>query len=353
MSFTLSTEGLFTGLLGDPELAEILTDDADLAAILRFEAALAKTQAALGLIPDVAAEEISTLCISFEPNLTELKTRVCQDGLVVPGLVTQLRAALSSDHAPYVHFKTTSQDAIDTSLMLRMGQILDRLDGRISTLLHRLGDLKQEAGSMPLMAHTRMQAALPITVGDRIASWTAPLKSLQADSRLLSQKLCLQLAGPVGVLDFPTSTAAELRRQLAAELNLTDPEGSWQTDRSRIVDIGNWLVKLTGGLGKLGQDIALMAQANPPTVRLAKGGSSSAMPHKNNPIQAEVLVTLARYSAAQMVGLQAGQLHEQERSGAAWTLEWLTLPPLVIAAGAASRNAEALLKGISFPTPIH
>ncbi|TIT48326.1 MAG: 3-carboxy-cis,cis-muconate cycloisomerase, partial [Mesorhizobium sp.] len=125
-----------------------------------------------------------------------------------------------------------------------------------------------------------------------------------------------------------------------------DDAPQWHSQRDRIAELANWLSLVTGGLGKFGQDIALMAQAGD-ELQLAGGGSSSAMAHKRNPIDAEMLVTLARYNAAQLSGMHHALVHEQERSGAAWTLEWLILPQMLMAAGASTCVADRLLSNIT------
>lgn len=347
MSFTLPANGFLSGLLGDADIAALFSDSADLTATLEFEVALAAAQATLGLIPEMAAADIRAACTGFSPDSVALDQRVRTDGLAIPGLIAQLREALPKDSAAHLHFKTTSQDAIDTSVMLRLRAVFGILTDRLDQILAGLDSCQARFGEVPLMGQTRMQPALPISVGDRIAAWRAPLQRLRAEIEPgIRPLLSLQLAGPVGCLDLEEQTATALRAQLAAALGLSDPGGSWQTDRTRIVDIATWLSKLAGALGKVGQDITLMAQADPPTVALKRGGSSSAMPHKNNPIQAEVLVTLAGFCATQMSGFHGALVHEQERSGAAWTLEWMLLPSLCVATGASTRIALELLNGI-------
>jgi 3-carboxy-cis,cis-muconate cycloisomerase len=129
-------------------------------------------------------------------------------------------------------------------------------------------------------------------------------------------------------------------------LGLAVPAGSWHTARDNLAEFASWLSLLTGALGKIGQDIALLAQNEVGDVTVAGGGKSSAMPHKSNPVLAEILVALARYNATQLAALHQTLVHEQERSGAAWTLEWMVLPPMVVAAAAALSHAATLLNAL-------
>src|SRR6202012_829905 len=135
--------------------------------------------------------------------------------------------------------------------------------------------------------------------------------------------------------------------ELAARLGLTDAP-CWQVGRGAVGEFGSWLRLVPGALGKLGQDAALMAQNEIGEVRLAGGGGSSAMAHKSNPVGAEVLVALARFCAGQLGTLHQALVHENERSGAAWTLEWLILPPLATATASALRHAATLCEGMRF-----
>jgi 3-carboxy-cis,cis-muconate cycloisomerase len=151
----------------------------------------------------------------------------------------------------------------------------------------------------------------------------------------------LQFGGAAGTLDKLGDKAGTVRATLAKNLGLSD-HPQWQSQRAAVADIAHLLSLISGSLGKFGQDIALLAQAGD-EIALSGGGGSSAMPHKQNPVAAETLVTLARFNAVQLSGIHQSMVHEQERSGAAWTLEWMILPQMVIACGASTRLASALV----------
>ena len=334
---------VLAGLLGDEGLVDLFSVEAELAAMLSFEVALAQAQADLGLIPMEAAQAIVGLQSQFTPDVALLRAAIGSDGVVIPELVKQWRKALG-EHAAHIHFGATSQDAIDTGLILRLKQALGVIEQRLSNLISELASLKQKHGDAPLMGRTRMQAALPITAGDRISTWHDPLPEFHDRMRVLRERgLLLQLGGAVGVLEKFGDKAPELRADVARRLQLAD-HSQWHSQRAAIADVGHLVSLVTGSVGKFGQDVALMADNG--TIRLSGGGATSAMPHKRNPVKAEVLVTLARFNAVQLSGLHHSLVHEQERSGAAWTLEWMILPQMIMACGAALKLGVELSQSI-------
>jgi len=339
MAISAFDHPFLSGLFGDEDVAVHLSAEADIAAMLAFEAALARAEAKAGIVPAAAANRITEICRSFSPDMEKLKISVATDSVVVPELVRQLRYAVGGDEAQHVHLGATSQDVIDTSLMLRLKATLSLLAGRIEKVISGLDQLDRAFGERPLMAYTRMQAAIPITVSDRLRAWRDPLaRHLQAINSL---EFPVQFGGAAGSLDRLGGLGDQVRAELARELALADIH-QWQNQRDPIINIGHCLSLVSGALGKMGQDIALMAQSGG-EIELSGGGTSSAMAHKQNPVAAEMLVTLARFNAVQISGLHQSLVHEQERSGAAWTLEWLLLPQMVMATAAALRLADQLV----------
>jgi 3-carboxy-cis,cis-muconate cycloisomerase len=264
--------------------------------------------------------------------------------------VRQLRAAVGEPHARHLHRGATSQDVIDTSLVLRLAPALDGLDVRLDALDAALAALSARDGATPLMAQTRMQRALPFTVADKLETWREPLPRHRARlAELRPRLLRLQFGGPVGTRAELGPQADAVAEHMAGRLGLGNAP-AWHAQRDGIVELGGWLALVCGSLGKMGQDVALMVQNETGTATLAGGGTSSAMAHKSNPVPAELLVALARFAAGLSGTLAGALVHENERSGAAWTLEWLVLPRLVITAGASLRTALSLVERLSFPS---
>jgi 3-carboxy-cis,cis-muconate cycloisomerase len=348
MTFSALDHPILSALLGDAEVVQAFAFEADLAAMLAFEAALAESEAELDLIPPEAARRIAEACATFRPDLADLAAGAARDGVVAPALVAQLRNHVGEPHAARLHLGATSQDVVDSSLAMRLRLVCEILDRRLAALIAVLRDLGEREGARPLMGRTRMQRALPIVAADRLRSWREPLERHRTRlSELKPRLLVVQFGGPVGARGGLNGKGDAVAAGLARRLGLADGP-CWHVERDAIGEFGAWLSLVAGTLGKIGQDIALMAQNEIGEARLAGGGGSSAMPHKSNPVGAEVLVTLARYAAGLAGSLHQALVAENERSGAAWTLEWLTLPPLVGAAAAALRHALVLCGGLSF-----
>ncbi|HEY9010093.1 MAG TPA: 3-carboxy-cis,cis-muconate cycloisomerase [Devosia sp.] len=338
---------LIDAMLSDQAVDELLSDEAQLAAMLRVEVALAKAEAAVGLIPLPAAGAIESAARDFTPDWDALAAGMQRDGVVVPRLVAQLRRAVGAEHGEALHKGATSQDIIDTALMLQLQPVLELFGERLAAVLAALQALAATSGGAPLMAHTRMQAALPFTVGAKLRTWIEPLEQQQRALAAAGDLLAIQLGGPIGDRSSFDGKGDEIASHLARGLGLADAP-CWHSSRSRIASLGSLLAQTTGTLGKLGSDIGLMAQSEVRAVRIEGGGSSSSMSHKANPVGAEHLVALAHHNAALAGTLFQAMVHENERSGAAWTLEWLTLPQMLRNTGGALRIAAALVSAIRF-----
>ncbi len=333
---------LLSALAGDDEIAALLGDEAQLAAMLDIEGVLAAASADAGLVSSEAAAAIATAIASFTPDHADLARGMARDGLVIPALVAQLRKAVAEPHRAALHKGATSQDIIDTALMVQTAEILTILQSRLADLIGRLSERRQEHASRPLMAHTRMQAALPSTWGAKLDAWIEPLqRHLRALEAMRPSLLVVQLGGPVGDRGSFEGKGDAIAAGLAKRLDL-GIAAPWHATRDPIVALGDRLALITGSLGKIGADVTLLAQTEVAALRLEGGGGSSAMAHKSNPIAAETLVALARFNAGLAGTLQQAMVHEYERSGAAWTLEWLTLPQMFVSTGASLRLALKL-----------
>lgn len=346
MSFVPFDHPYLSALLGDESIAAFFSADADLAAMSRFELALSEAEAEYGVIERAAAQAIAQGLGQFQPDYSRLKQGTARDGVVIPELLRQMRQTIAAEFQSALHYGATSQDAIDTSLMLRLKSATAEIASRLAALILAIETLEARFGADNLMGHTRMQAAIPIKTRDRLASWKQPLQRIEQDlGAIATEGFPLQFGGAAGTLEKLGEKGAAVRADLAKRLGLKDlPQ--WQSQRDIILRIAGILATLSGTLGKIGQDVALLAQAGG-DITIAGGGGSSAMPHKQNPVAAEILVTLARFNAVAISGLHHSMVHEQERSGQAWTLEWLLLPQITVATGAALNHALVLTSNIT------
>lgn len=313
------------GHFGDAEAAGIWSPERALGHMLAFEAAWSRARGTCRLTEAGLAERAARHVEGFAPDIAELRQGTTRDGLPVPELVKQLRAGFDAPEA--IHTGSTSQDVMDSALALTLRETTALLLERLSALEAALGALEARFGGAPLMGRTRMQAALSITVADRIAIWRLPLADHRARLEQLRPRVELvQIGGAAGDRAAFRSDSDGMAAHMAAALGLGNPPRAWHAMRDGLAEYAGALSLISGTLGKMGQDICLMAQQGVDEITLAGGGGSSAMPHKSNPVLAELLVTLARFNAVQVAGMHQALIHEQERSGAAWSLEWMILP---------------------------
>lgn len=332
-----------SGLFADPELELVWSAEAELTHMLAFEAAWSRCGHLAGLWSEADGAEAARAIEKFQINPAELSEGTRRDGVGVPELIKRLRASAGDA----VHTGSTSQDVTDSARALMLVQTADILVPRLGQLDAALGGITDRSGANKLMGRTRMQAALPITVAHRVETWRAPLCAHQMRVRDQLPRIGqIQIGGPVGDRAALGENAQEFVDAVAAELGLRAATHSSHTARDGVVEFASTLSLITGSLGKMGQDLALMAQQCIDDVRLSGGGGSSAMPHKQNPILAELLVTLARYNAVLVGGMHGTLVHEQERSGAAWALEWMLLPQMAKATGRSLNAALELVNSI-------
>jgi 3-carboxy-cis,cis-muconate cycloisomerase len=340
---------MFDGFLSTPEMIAVFDDSAIVQAMFRFEEALARAQAAHELIPNSAARAISAVCAASLYDIAALVHAGRRAGSLAIPLVQELTktvALYDKEAANYVHFGSTSQDVIDTAMAIVTRDALALLDRGIGQLTATLLALAEQHADTPVLARTLMQPAQVSSFGFKAAGWAAPL--VRARARLHSaadSAIQVQLGGAVGTLSAMPVRGAEVRQQVAADLGLACPPGSWHTERDDWVRLGLEVAVLTGSLGKIATDLALMAQGE--IGELAepsdKGrGGSSAMPHKRNPVSAMIALAASHrtpHSAAALLGTMCQQ---HERGLGNWQAELAAWPSLFLSAhGALAALNEA------------
>lgn len=335
---------LHAGLFGDPETEALLSAEAEIAAMIRVEAALARVQAGAGLIPAEAGAAIAAACADLVIAPDSLTAAVARDGVPVPGLVRAIRAAIGGEAAQYLHWGATSQDIVDTALALRLRDMLDIWQGRLDAVTARLGALARDHADLAMAARTYGQVAVPTSFGAVAAGWGWPLLDhARALEALRPRLLRVSLSGAAGTLSAMGPEGPEVRAALAEALDLADPGRSWHSDRAGMAALAGWSAGLAASLGKLAEDLLLMTQSGLGVVRIEGAGGSSTMPQKQNPVGPSALAALSRATLGAAALLQGAGPHRQQRDGAAWFTEWLALPQLAAGTGAMLARAGDVL----------
>ncbi|MBF9036050.1 adenylosuccinate lyase family protein [Rhodobacterales bacterium HKCCE2091] len=352
MSGSAFDSAIYRGLFTHPDLARLFTDSAEIRAMLLVEGALAQVQGRLGLIPETAAAAIHRAAMEASIDPAALTAETGRNGVPIPALVAAFRAEIGApEHAQFLHWGATSQDIVDTALMLRMRRALEIMETDCRRLLKGLAALARDHAETPMAARTYGQYAAPSTFGAVAAGWGAPLlRHLDRLAELRPRVLCVSLSGAAGTGSAFGPDAPAIRAGLAEALGLSDSGASWHAARDRIVELGGWMAAAAGLTAKMGRDMERLCQSGIGGLRLGAGGGSSTMPQKQNPVGPSVLMALAPYAAAQAQVLTAALSPAEQRDGGAWFAEWLSFSPLVLAAGRALALA-AELSEIAEPVP--
>jgi 3-carboxy-cis,cis-muconate cycloisomerase len=333
---------------------ERLTDDAAfLDAMLATESALAQALADTGLVTAEDAAVVVAACAELAPAADDLALRASDGGNPVIPLVADLRERVGkTDPAAVaaVHRGATSQDVVDTALMLLCRGALVRLADDLRTAAAHAARLAEEHRCTPACGRTLGQQAMPTTFGFRAAGWLVGLTDAIDRVEPVAEALPVQLGGPVGTTAEYGDRGPEVVSALAARLGLAAPVLAWHARRTVVVDIGHALVVAAGALGKVAADVVVMSQSEVGEVAEATAGPSSAMAHKANPAQS-VLVTSAARQVPALVSVLGGSMSaEQERASGAWHAEWEPLRQALRLVGAAAYRGAALLGGLRVDT---
>ncbi|MEV0390616.1 3-carboxy-cis,cis-muconate cycloisomerase [Nonomuraea sp. NPDC050643] len=320
--------------------AEATGDAAVLRAMLDAEAALARAQAGLGLIPHEAATVITTAASAGARDglfdLSALVVRARSGGNPVIPLVEDLRVA-ARPYGEHVHAGATSQDILDTALMLVVARARGPILAELEQVIARLTALAAAHRDTVMAARTLTQQAVPTTFGLKAAGWRGLARD--ARDRLAAVMLPAQLGGPAGTLE----QGAGLPGRYAAELGLAEPVLPWHVLRTPIADLGGALAFTSGALGKLAADVLVLSRTEIGELSEGVGGGSSSMPHKHNPARATMIAAAARQVPALAAILYGSLAAEDERPAGAWHAEWQPLREAVrLVAGAVHDAAELL-----------
>ncbi|MFB8776372.1 3-carboxy-cis,cis-muconate cycloisomerase [Streptomyces broussonetiae] len=325
-------------------------DTAFLRALLDAEAALTRAQAALGLAPAAAATAVTEAARGARFDARELAGRARAGGNPVIPLVAGLTEAVGEEHGPYVHRGATSQDIMDTAMMLVAVRGLAPALADLERAARALAGLAAAHRDTAMPGRTLTQHAVPTTFGLKAAGWRSLV--LDARDRLTAVRDALpaQLGGAAGTLAafgaYGAGDPLELPGAYARELGLAEPVLPWHTLRTPVADLAGALAFTAGALGKLAADVLVLGRTEIAEVAEGSGGGSSAMPHKANPVRATLIAAAAR-RAPQLAAVLYGSLTaEDERPAGAWHAEWEPLRELLRLVGGAARGAAELAEAL-------
>ena len=344
---------LFDAYFTARDMREVFCDQGRVQAMLDFEAALARAEARVGLIPSSAVAPIAAACDAGLYDFAALGEAIATAGNSAIPLVKALGKQIASSDAEaerYVHLGATSQDVMDSGLVLQLRQALALIENQLAQLADSLAAQAQRFAATPLAGRTWLQHATPVTLGMKIAGWLgAVTRSRQRLQQLKPRLLVLQFGGASGTLAALGEQALPIAEALAEELQLTLPEQPWHAQRDRIVEFGAVLGLIAGSLGKFGRDISLLMQTEAAEVfepaAPGKGGSST-MPHKRNPVGAAVLIGAATRVPGLVSTLFSAMPQEHERSLGLWHAEWETLPEICCLVSGSLQQARLLADGL-------
>ncbi|MGO4000064.1 3-carboxy-cis,cis-muconate cycloisomerase [Pseudomonas fluorescens] len=344
---------LFDAYFTARTMGDVFSDQGRVQAMLDFEAALARAEASIGLVPTTAVAPIAAACQAGHYDFAALGEAIATAGNSAIPLVKALgkQIALQDPEAErYVHLGATSQDAMDSGLVLQLRDALELIEADLARLADALAQQAQRHIATPLAGRTWLQHATPVTLGMKIAGWLGALtRTRQRLQALKPRLLVLQFGGASGTLAALGEQAMPIAEALAQELDLGLPDQPWHTQRDRLVEFGAVLGLLAGSLGKLGRDISLLMQTEAGEVfepsAPGKGGSST-MPHKRNPVGAAVLISAATRVPGLVSTLFSAMPQEHERSLGLWHAEWETLPEICCLVSGALQQALAIAQGL-------
>ena len=351
MSTSLSP--LLAPMLSSAVMRAVCDDAAYLQHMLDFEAALARAEAAAGVIPARAAAPIANACKAGAFDLGALAEAATRSGNLAIPLVKALTAEVAkadADAARYVHWGATSQDVIDTAGMLTLRAAIDALLPDIDRAIAGFARLARRHRDTAVVARTWLQHALPMPFGLKLAEYAAALhRSRLRLQRLRKDALALQFGGAAGTLAALGDKGWLVAERLAQELKLPLPDAPWHTHRDRIADAASVLAIVAGTCGKIARDIQLMMQTDVAEAFEPSGegrGGSSTMPHKRNPVAAATALAAATMAPNLAATIFAAQVQDHERSAGPWHAEWPTLPSLLLVTSGALAAIVDIAEGL-------
>src|SRR3954466_6453565 len=348
-STTVLDSMLFRDAFGTPQMREVFSDIATVARYAEVEVALAKAEARCGVIPQDAADQIAarTDVAALDFDLLRQETDVV--GYPILPLVHQM-VKQCGDAGRYVHWGATTQDIMDTAVVLQLRAGLEIVEQDIAGLRKILADLSKRYRDTPMAGRTHLQQALPVTFGYKTAIWLAMFdRHAERLEQLKPRVLVGEFAGAAGTLASLGDKGLEVQEAFCEELGLGVPVSTWHVARDGFAEVVNLLGLITGSLGKIALDVMIMASTEFAEVYepFVKGrGASSTMPQKRNPISSELMLATSK-GVRQHAGLMLdAMIHDFERATGPWHAEWIAIPESFVLTAGALHQAKFALAGL-------
>ena len=350
MPSTIIDSAIFGNIFSTAAMRKVFSDENRTQKYLDIEAALARVQARLGIIPAEAADEIVKNCTLDRIDMEKLRVQTERIGYPVLGVVQQLVAACRDNLGEYCHWGATTQDITDTATMLQIREALALIDDDLQSISRSMADLARRHRDTPMIGRSNLQQAVPLTFGYKIAGLLSAIERHRARLVELRPRVLVgEFAGAVGTLASIQKDALENQAGLMQELGLGQPDIAWHTQRDRIAEVGCFLGLVTGTLGKLATDVKLMMQTEVGEVYepFAPGrGSSSTMPQKRNPISSCYIHACASVVRQHAAALLDAMIADHERSTGPWEIEWISLPEAFLLSSGALAQARFIVGGL-------
>ncbi len=337
-------------LFGSGPIRSVFDARAVVERYLEVEIALAQVEAALGLIPKDASAAIESELTIDRFDLEKYAKHVERVGFPIVPLLDQIVRVVPHNYGEYAHWGATTQDIMDTALVLQMREAMGHLHESLSRLRSVLARLADRHRSTLMIGRSQLQHALPVTFGLKAATWLSMFQRHAARLTQLEVRLyVVQLGGAVGTLAALGTNGEAVQRALAAKLGLGVPSMPWHTTRDSLAEAVAFLANVVASLGKIGQDIVFLAQSDVQEVReraVPGRGVSSAMPQKHNPISSQLLTVIASGVADHAGSMFRASVHDHERASGRWMEEWRIVPEAFVLAGGAFELAIDMLGGL-------
>src|SRR2546428_2554161 len=347
MTATVIDSTVFRNIFSSEPMRQVFSDEHRVQCYLDIEAALARVQARLGLIPQRAGDEITAKCTLDIIDMAKLKSKTELIGYPVLPVVQQLVAVCADHLGEYCHWGATTKDITDPATILQIREALALVEDDLKAISGHLADLARRYRDTPMAGRSNLQQAVPITFGYKVATWLAAIeRHLQRLLELRPRVLVGEFGGAAGTLASLGADGLDVQEGLMAELRLGQPEIAWHTARDRIAEVGCFLGLVTGTLGKIATDVKLLMQTEVGEVYepyIKDRGSSSTMPQKRNPISCNYIHACVAMVRQLVAALLDAMVEGHERSTGPWDIEWIAVPEIFLLTAGALHQARTLL----------